>query len=125
MGGRPGRPYLAQRMRVMAAADLLAALYGIGQSAWPARLLAQRGALKAVTESIFRSAPEAFSALLARTRREDAGAWAVVAPRRSVHAARSVGWCLSVVADPFWSGRAAPSALRRPYGGLSSAPVSP
>lgn len=48
----------SHRMRVMAAACLPAALYGIGQRAWPGRplVVARRGALMAVMRSTLRSA---------------------------------------------------------------------
>lgn len=88
----------AQRMRVMAAAGLPAALYGIGGSVWPLRLLAfaPGGVLWVVMQFTFGGAPEAYSAPLACTWREDAGRWAVVALWRFVHDARGVP---AVVAD--------------------------
>lgn len=63
-----------QRLRLLVAAGLPAAMYGIGQSNWPPR----RGALGAVMRSTFRVATEAFSALLSCGCREDAGARAGV-----------------------------------------------
>lgn len=64
----------AQRMWVMAAAGLPAALYGIGQEAWPGRLLAgaRHGALNAVVRS---TAPVALSALVALGLREMRRRW--------------------------------------------------
>lgn len=113
----------AQRLRVMAVAGLPAALYGIGQSAWPARLLAlaRRDALRAIKRSTFRMPPEAFNAL-ARTWWEDAGAWASVAPWRFVHIAQAAGWGSAAVADLLLHtrrlvGRWPPCAARFPLSG--------
>lgn len=83
----------SRRLWVLARVGCPAALFCIGQSAWPRTAVAhaQQG-LKVVLRSTLHGVAEAFGFFADMRWRDDVGAWSVVAPWELLRRAGAVGW---------------------------------